>query len=149
MNSVRPELVAAYRRTFGHVRHRGGGKERESAENAALASITHKPSQREVDRFKKHGLAHIPINIGFADAEFVVDLGGLKNVGAIRYAWFNQRPDRLRVTISNGKQTPRKNALIFELEKTVEGIRLTFTLRGRTKLLTPYETHPTVLYAAD
>ncbi|OGD85981.1 hypothetical protein A2696_02185 [Candidatus Curtissbacteria bacterium RIFCSPHIGHO2_01_FULL_41_13] len=28
MNSVRPELLAAYRRTFGGVRTRGAGKER-------------------------------------------------------------------------------------------------------------------------
>lgn len=151
MNSVRPELEAAYRRTFGRIRHRGGGKERESAESAALASITHKPSEREVERYRTHGIANIHLDVHFANVEFVIDLAPLSKVRKPLSAWLsNQNPSELRLTISDGKkQTPKKNAETFDKKRNLEGIRIALFTKSRTQLLAPYEASLMPLYLTD
>ena len=147
MNSVRPELVAAYRRTFGRIRHRGGGKERESSENMALASITHTPSQREVERFRTHGIANIHLDVNFANVEFVIDLQPLNQVEKPLCAWIsNQKPGELRLVVSNGKQKQKKNAEAFDQGRNTEGVRIILVPKSKTQVPAPFEASLAPLY---
>lgn len=147
MNSVRPELALAYRNTFGRIPN--PGKERAGAphENVILASMTHKPSEREVERFRTHGIANIRLEINFASLEFVIDLSPLKQTGDPICAWLsNQKPGKLSLVISSGKQTPRKNAEIFNNERILEGVRIVFVRKSRQQIPAPYKASITPLY---
>ena len=142
--------MAAYRRTFGCVRTRGAGEERESSENTVLASITHKPSKREVERFRTHGIANIRLNVTFASVEFVIDLAHLSEIRRPLSAWFsNQKPDELSLVVSDGKQAPKKNSETFDKERNPEGIRIVLLPKSRTQIPAPYEASLTPLYLTD
>ena len=151
MYPIRPELALAYRNTFGRIPN--SGKERAGAphENVILASMTHKPSEREVGRFRAHGIANISLDVTFASVEFVIDLQPLKQVGKPLFVWLsNQNPGELRLAISDGKkQTPKKNAETFDQRRNMEGVRIILVPKSRTQVPSPYEASLTLLYLTD
>lgn len=153
MGLVRPELLKAYKKTVGLTRRPGtfygAGKERPSVqqENEVLSSIIHPIPVREVARFRTHGITNIKLDVNYANVEFVVDLGPLIQIRRPQYAWFSvQKPGRLCLVVSDGKQAPKQTAEVIDQKRDIQGLRIVLIPKSRTQVPVPYEASLTPLY---
>lgn len=156
MTRMGDKLYKAYTEVYGRPTfHKPGAAlsvspmltEREA--RAVLAERVVTIPERELERYRRHGLASIPIDI----RNSIIDTYILRDIKDPKYAWFGRfAPNALTLNVSSGKaKRPHKSAqgphkaVEFDSERTLEGLVISFDFDFSHREI-PYEVELLPLY---